>query len=99
VVRVHPQQQRVVVQHLLEMRYVPTRIDTVPGESATELIIDSAPGHPFEGQAHRVERGPEAGALEVPEPEQRASEYLAKFLDSEIKKWAAPIKASGVSVE
>jgi tripartite-type tricarboxylate transporter receptor subunit TctC len=37
--------------------------------------------------------------LEVPDREQRSPEYLAKFLESEIKKWAAPIKASGVSVE
>jgi tripartite-type tricarboxylate transporter receptor subunit TctC len=37
--------------------------------------------------------------LEVPEHEQRTPEYLAKFLESEIRKWAAPIKASGVSVE
>jgi tripartite-type tricarboxylate transporter receptor subunit TctC len=37
--------------------------------------------------------------LEVPEPAQRTPEYLAKFLESEIAKWAAPIKASGVSVE
>ena len=37
--------------------------------------------------------------LEVPERQQRTPEYLASFLASEIKKWAAPIKASGVSVE
>jgi len=37
--------------------------------------------------------------LEVPEPAQRTPEYLASFLEREIKKWAAPIKASGVSVE
>ena len=37
--------------------------------------------------------------LEVPEPAQRTPEYLTGFLESEIKKWAAPIKASGVSVE
>ena len=37
--------------------------------------------------------------LEVPDREQRTPEYLAKFLESEIRKWAAPIKASGVSVE
>ena len=30
-------------------------------------------------------------------PEQRSSDYLAGFLKSEIAKWAAPIKASGVS--
>jgi tripartite-type tricarboxylate transporter receptor subunit TctC len=32
-------------------------------------------------------------------PDRRSSEYLAKFVTSEIEKWSAPIKASGVSVE
>lgn len=38
------------------------------------------------------------GANIVP-PEQRTPEYLASFVKSEIKKWEAPIKASGVSVD
>jgi len=32
-------------------------------------------------------------------PDRRSPEYLAGFVKSEIEKWAAPIKASGVSVE
>ena len=32
-------------------------------------------------------------------PERRSGEYLAGFVKSEIEKWAAPIKASGVSME
>jgi tripartite-type tricarboxylate transporter receptor subunit TctC len=32
-------------------------------------------------------------------PERRSGEYLDKFVKSEIEKWAAPIKASGVSME
>ena len=33
-------------------------------------------------------------------PEQRATpEYLGQFVKSEIDKWAAPIKASGVTVD
>ena len=35
----------------------------------------------------------------VPElvaPERRSPEYLQKFVESEIVKWAAPIKAAGV---
>jgi tripartite-type tricarboxylate transporter receptor subunit TctC len=32
-------------------------------------------------------------------PERTTPEYLAGFVRSEIEKWAAPIKASGVSVE
>jgi tripartite-type tricarboxylate transporter receptor subunit TctC len=32
-------------------------------------------------------------------PERRSSEYLGKFVAGEIEKWAAPIKASGASVD
>ena len=32
-------------------------------------------------------------------PERRSPEYLAQFLASEIKKWEAPIKASGIQLE
>ena len=32
-------------------------------------------------------------------PDRRSPEYLAKFVPEEIKKWAEPIKASGVSIE
>jgi tripartite-type tricarboxylate transporter receptor subunit TctC len=32
-------------------------------------------------------------------PERTTPEYLAGFVRSEIEKWAAPVKASGVSVE
>ena len=32
-------------------------------------------------------------------PEQRTPEHLAKWVPSEIARWAAPIKASGVSID
>jgi tripartite-type tricarboxylate transporter receptor subunit TctC len=32
-------------------------------------------------------------------PERRSPDYLAKFVDSEIAKWAGPIKAAGVSAD
>ena len=32
-------------------------------------------------------------------PDRTGTEYLARFVSSEIKKWAAPIKASGVSID
>jgi tripartite-type tricarboxylate transporter receptor subunit TctC len=38
------------------------------------------------------------GMSAVP-PERRTPEYLAKFIRSEIEKWAGPIKASGVSMD
>ena len=36
---------------------------------------------------------------QVVAPDRRSPEYLGSFVKSEIEKWAAPIKASGVSVE
>ena len=33
----------------------------------------------------------------IPPPERRTPEYLAKFVVSEIARWAGPIKASGAS--
>jgi tripartite-type tricarboxylate transporter receptor subunit TctC len=32
-------------------------------------------------------------------PERRSSEYLAKFVETEIAKWAGPVKASGLATE
>jgi tripartite-type tricarboxylate transporter receptor subunit TctC len=37
--------------------------------------------------------------LSVVAPERRSPDYLARFVRSEIDKWAAPIKASGVVAE
>jgi tripartite-type tricarboxylate transporter receptor subunit TctC len=32
-------------------------------------------------------------------PDRRSPEFLAKFIPAEIEKWAAPIRASGISVD
>ena len=44
------------------------------------------------------ERMKQIGA-ELASPERRLSEYLGKLVESEIEKWAGPIKASGVSAD
>jgi hypothetical protein len=36
---------------------------------------------------------------EAAAPEFRSSEYLGKLVESEIEKWAGPIKASGVTAD
>ena len=43
-------------------------------------------------QLHRI-------GLLIPSPERRSPNYLARFVVSEIETWAAPIKASGVSMD
>jgi hypothetical protein len=35
----------------------------------------------------------------TPSEDRRSPAYLAKFVESEIDKWAAPIKASGATVD
>jgi tripartite-type tricarboxylate transporter receptor subunit TctC len=37
--------------------------------------------------------------LNVPAPERRTPDYLAKLVPSEIEKWAGPVKASGVAAD
>jgi tripartite-type tricarboxylate transporter receptor subunit TctC len=37
--------------------------------------------------------------VDLVQPEQRSPEYLQTFVESEIKKWSAPIKVSGISIE
>jgi tripartite-type tricarboxylate transporter receptor subunit TctC len=37
--------------------------------------------------------------LNVPAPERRTPEYLAKLVASELEKWAAPVKASGIGAD
>ena len=44
------------------------------------------------------ERMKQIGA-DIAAPERRSSEYLGKLVESEIEKWAGPIKASGVTAD
>ena len=44
------------------------------------------------------ERMKEIGA-DIPSPDRRSPEFLQKFVESEIEKWAGPIKAAGVSTD
>jgi hypothetical protein len=41
----------------------------------------------------------EALGLYVVAPPRRSPEYLGKFVDGEIRKWAGPIRASGATAE
>jgi tripartite-type tricarboxylate transporter receptor subunit TctC len=41
----------------------------------------------------------EAVGLEVPAPERRTPQYLSQFTADEIKRWEAPVKASGVQFD
>ena len=53
-VQVRPRQQRVVVEHLLEVRHEPAGVDGVAREAAADLVVDAAGGHPAQGlQRHR----------------------------------------------
>ena len=55
-IRVQAEQRPVVVEHLLEVRNRPLRIDAVAAEAAAQLIVDAAVGHPRERDADDGER-------------------------------------------
>ena len=62
-VRVGPQQQRVVVEHLLEVRHHPVGVDAVAREPAGQLVVDPAARHRRARALHRGQRRRRAGAL------------------------------------
>ena len=55
-VEVRRGEQRVVVEHLLEVRHEPLRVDGVAVEAAADEVVHPAGRHPVERQPHRVER-------------------------------------------
>ena len=69
---VRAREQRVVVEHLLEVRHEPDRVDRIAVEAAAELVVDPAVGHaPQRAQRHR-ERLLAAAAAVHAEQERRA---------------------------
>ena len=58
--------------------------ETAPGERVHELAAELARA------GHHVD---------LVAPEQRTPQYLQKFVEDEIMKWASPIKAAGISAD
>ena len=51
---IRAREQRVVVEHLLEVRHEPDRVDRIAVEAAAELVVNAAVGHaPQRAQRHR----------------------------------------------
>ena len=68
--RVHPGEQRLVVQHLLEVGHQPALVDRIAGEAAAEVVVDAAGCHRSEaGVDHRARLG-------VPEAHERAQHQV-----------------------
>ena len=67
-------------------------------KGAPEPIVKKLHDAALEAMHTPLVRDPGLGAQIVPDDE-ATSQYLASFVKSEIDKWAAPIKASGVSVD
>ncbi len=84
---VRPGEQRVVVQHLLEVRDDPVGVDGVPGEAAGQLVVDPAARHRLEGPlGHREGVG-------VPGARVVAQQVLQRHRRRELRR--APEPAAG----
>ena len=59
-VEVDPQQQGIVVEHLLEMRHDPRVIDGIAREATAKLVVDAAAGHGLAAALDHRERVAEA---------------------------------------
>ena len=72
------EQQRVVVEHLLEMRHEPALVHAVAGEAAAEMIVDAALRDMGEGERHRLDRIGQSVA-ETGAPQEGEELRLRKF--------------------
>ena len=71
------------------------RKGTPPADRAEGSTPPPVAGH---GHARSAGEAGDVGAT-VPAPERRSPEYLQKFVENEIAKWAGPIKAAGVTMD
>ena len=62
-------QERIVVEHLLEVRHAPADVGRVAVEATAHVIVDAAPGHRFQRLHHHAERRGIARAAVVAEQE------------------------------
>ncbi len=62
-------EQRVVVEHLFEVRYEPVRIGAVAREATAELVVDAAVGHGIKGPRHHRQDRRVAGSAPGSEQE------------------------------
>ncbi len=60
------EQQRIVVEHLLEVRGQPAVVDRIAREAAAEMVVDAAFTHARERQLHSAEIAPVVQALPCP---------------------------------
>ena len=48
------EQQRIVVEHLLEVRHLPVGVDAVAVEAAADLVVEATASHRLEGEQHPI---------------------------------------------
>ena len=75
---IQPRQQRVVVQHLLEVRHEPARVDRIAVEPAAQMVVHAALRHLAQRKGGHVQIAPPAGGVRRAQ-EQGEHERVGKF--------------------
>ncbi len=85
-VRVRTAQQRVVVQHLLEVRHRPRLVHRVAREAAAQLVVDPAAGHRLRGRLHHLQGrlGPRTGVVAQQEFQRHGRRELGRATESAV---------------
>ena len=95
-VRVDPGQQRVVVEHLLEVRHDPVGVDAVPGEAARQLVIHAAPGHGVcGGLGHRQRAAAVRPCCPLVVPDEELQHHRRRELRRAAEAAAASVELAG----
>ena len=78
-VQVGAGEERLVVEHLLEVRHEPVRVDRVAVEAAADLVVDAAGGHRVERAGDHLQHLGRAGSVPAEVEQQRDRHRLGEL--------------------
>lgn len=88
---------RIQAQHMSELLGQSIVVDNIGAAAGTFGTLNKAMSDTLDDPGIR-KRLEELG-LEIAPPARRSPEYLAKFLQEEIERWAKPIREAGISAD
>lgn len=88
---------RIQAQHMSELLGQSIVVDNIGAAAGTIGTLNKAMSDTLDDPGIR-KRLEELG-LEIAPPARRSPEYLAKFLQEEIERWAKPIREAGISAD
>ena len=89
-VGVDADEQRLVVEHLLEVRHEPALVDRVAGEATADVVVDAAGRHRVERRRHGGEAAAASCSSATPPVEHLGEDQVERHRRRELRRRAEP---------